>query len=74
VNYDYGYFYDYENILCADDWELEETFQKILKENIRLAKIYDELLNLHITESWKKNRTEEIVYRLFWRFSIWEYG
>jgi hypothetical protein len=19
VNYDYGYFYDYENILCADD-------------------------------------------------------
>ena len=51
VNYDYE---DYQTKLSVDDWKIEETMQKILKENKSLAKIYDELLDLYKTESWKK--------------------
>jgi hypothetical protein len=82
INYDYK-DYDYEIRICADDWEIKETFQKILKENKSLAKIYDELLNLNITESWKKithrilfmEYFEDLVYESIGWYNLekWEY-
>ena len=58
IDRDYRYYKDYKRYytqkLCADDWEIEKAFQKLLKENTNLAKIYYELLDIYRTESLKK--------------------